>query len=96
MGGAGDSMAAWVFQRNGKSRRISVQGAVTVNTAGLAVHAAVDGLGIAYATEAQAESFIRSGDLVRVLEDWSPSYEGTFFTIQDTVRSRRRCARSST
>jgi DNA-binding transcriptional LysR family regulator len=76
--GWGDSMAAWVFQRNGKSRRISVQGPVTVNTAGLAVRAAVDGLGIAYATEAQAESFIRSGDLVRVLEDWSPSLEGYF------------------
>jgi DNA-binding transcriptional LysR family regulator len=74
--GWGDSLAAWVFQRNGKSRRISVQGPVTVNTAGLAVRAAIDGLGIAYTTEARAEPFIRSGDLVRVLEDWSPSYEG--------------------
>ena len=69
---------AWPFERDRKSRRISVQGPVTVNTAGLAVRAAVDGLGIAYATEAQAESFIRSGDLVRVLEDWSPSLEGYF------------------
>jgi len=74
--GWGGSMAAWVFQRNGKSRRISVQGPVTVNTAGLAVRAAVDGLGIAYATEAQAEPFIRSGDLIRVLEDWTPPYPG--------------------
>ena len=74
----GDSMFAWVFQRNGKSRRISVHGPVTVNSAGLAVRAAIDGLGIAYTIEAQAEPFVRSGQLVRVLEDWSPSYEGYF------------------
>ena len=49
-----------------------------VNSAFLAVRAAVDGLGIAYVTEAQAEPFLRSGQLVRVLEDWSPSIEGLF------------------
>jgi DNA-binding transcriptional LysR family regulator len=74
----GDSTFAWPLQRNGKSRRISVHGPVTVNTSELAVRAAVDGLGIAYTNEAQAEPFVRSGQLVRVLEDWSPSYEGYF------------------
>jgi DNA-binding transcriptional LysR family regulator len=49
-----------------------------VNSAFLAVRAAVDGLGIAYVTEAQAEPFLRSGQLVRVLDDWSPSFEGLF------------------
>ena len=44
----------------------------------LAVRAAVDGLGIAYTGEALAEPFLRSGQLVRVLEDWSPSFEGLF------------------
>jgi DNA-binding transcriptional LysR family regulator len=44
----------------------------------LAVRAAVDGLGIAYTITAQAEPFLRSGQLVRVLEDWSPSFEGLF------------------
>ncbi len=44
----------------------------------LAVRAAVDGLGIAYTIEALAEPFLRSGQLVRVLEDWSPSFEGLF------------------
>ena len=49
-----------------------------VNDADLAVRAAVDGLGIAYTLEALAEPFLRSGQLVRVLEDWSPSFEGLF------------------
>jgi len=68
----------WLFERNRKSRRISVDGRVMVNDADLAVRAAVDGLGIAYTGEALAEPFLRSGQLVRVLEDWSPSFEGLF------------------
>jgi DNA-binding transcriptional LysR family regulator len=68
----------WPFERNRKSRRISVDGRVMVNNSDLAVRAAVDGLGIAYTVEALAEPFLRSGQLVRVLEDWSPSFEGLF------------------
>ena len=68
----------WAFERDGKSRRISVDGRVTVNDPDLAMRAAVDGLGIAYTVEALADPFLRSGQLVRVLEDWSPSFEGLF------------------
>jgi DNA-binding transcriptional LysR family regulator len=76
---AGDgAVFAWPFERNRKSQRISVEGRVMVNNADLAVRAAVDGLGIAYTLEALAEPFLRSGQLVRVLEDWSPSFEGLF------------------
>jgi DNA-binding transcriptional LysR family regulator len=68
----------WPFTRNGKSRKISVEGRVMVNDTDLAVRAAADGLGIAYTLEAVAEPFLRSGQLVRALEDWSPSFEGLF------------------
>jgi DNA-binding transcriptional LysR family regulator len=68
----------WPFERNRKSRRISVDGRVMVDDPDLAVRAAVDGLGIAYTIEALAEPFLRAGQLVRVLEDWSPSFEGLF------------------
>jgi hypothetical protein len=69
---------AWPFERNRKSRRISVEGRLMVNNGELAVRAAVDGLGIACTIEALAEPFLRSGQLVRILEDWSPSFEGLF------------------
>jgi DNA-binding transcriptional LysR family regulator len=69
---------AWPFERNRKTRRISVDGRVMVNDPYLAVRAAVDGLGIAYTLDALAEPFLRSGQLVRVLEDWSPSFEGLY------------------
>jgi DNA-binding transcriptional LysR family regulator len=77
MAAEGD-LLVWPFERNRKSRRISVNGRVMVNDPDLAVRAAVDGLGIAYTIEARAEPFLRSGQLVRVLEDWSPSFEGLY------------------
>jgi DNA-binding transcriptional LysR family regulator len=69
---------AWRLERNRKSRRVSVNGRVMVNDTDLAIRAALDGLGIAYSIEAVAEPFLRSGQLVRVLEDWSPALEGLF------------------
>jgi DNA-binding transcriptional LysR family regulator len=76
---AGDgTIFEWPFERNRKTRRISVDGRVMVDDPDLAVRAAVDGLGIAYTIEALTEPFLRSGQLVRILEDWSPSLEGMF------------------
>jgi DNA-binding transcriptional LysR family regulator len=74
----GGGALVWPLVRNGKTRRISVEGRVMVNDADLAVRAAVDGLGIALTPEAVAEPLLRSGQLARVLEDWSPSFEGFY------------------
>jgi DNA-binding transcriptional LysR family regulator len=74
----GTGTLMWPLLQNGKTRRITVEGRVMVNDANLATRAAVDGLGIAFTPEALAEPFLRSGQLVRVLEDWSPSFEGIF------------------
>ena len=49
-----------------------------VNDPDLAVRAAVDGLGITYTVEPLAEGFLRSGQLIRVLQDWSPLFDGLF------------------
>ncbi len=51
---------------------------VTVNTPELAVRAAFDGLGIAYTLEPRADIFLRSGQLVQVLEESLPSGDGFF------------------
>jgi DNA-binding transcriptional LysR family regulator len=76
--GADGAVFEWPFERNGKARKISVDGRLMVGVPDLVVRAAVDGLGIAYAIEAYVEPFLRSGQLVRVLEDWSPTIEGLF------------------
>jgi DNA-binding transcriptional LysR family regulator len=68
----------WTFERNGKTKRVSGAGSVTVNVPDLAVRAAVDGLGIAYTVETLAAPFLRTGQLIRVLEGFSPSVEPFF------------------
>jgi DNA-binding transcriptional LysR family regulator len=75
---AAGAVFEWPFERDSKSREISLNGRVMVNDTDLAIRAAVDGLGIAYTLEALAEPFLRSGQHIRVLEDWSPSFEGLF------------------
>ncbi len=68
----------WRFERDGTSRQIGIDGRVVVNYPDLAIRAAVDGLGIAYTIESAAAPFLRSGQVVRVLKEWSPSLEGIF------------------
>lgn len=68
----------WPFARKGKARRVAVDGPVTVSGPGLALRAALDGLGIAYTLEPLAEPFLQSGQLKRVLEEWSPCFPGYF------------------
>ena len=68
----------WTFERNGRAKRLSFAGAATVNIPELAVRAAVDGLGIAYTVEALAAPFLRTGQLVPVLQSYSPFLETLF------------------
>jgi DNA-binding transcriptional LysR family regulator len=73
------SVLVWSLARGGKTRRISVDGPVMVDDPDFGLRAAVDGLGLAYTAytlEALAEPFLRSGQLIRVLEEWSPAIEG--------------------
>jgi DNA-binding transcriptional LysR family regulator len=73
-----DRLFPWPFARTGKQRRLAVQGNLTVNSSELALRAAIDGLGLACVNEAIAEPFVRSGQLVRVLEDRMPYFDGYF------------------
>jgi DNA-binding transcriptional LysR family regulator len=73
---AAGGMFEWPFERDGKSEQVSVDGRIIVNDTDLAVRAAVDGLGIAYTIESVADPFLRSGQLIRVLADWAPAFDG--------------------
>ena len=57
---------------------IDVEGPLTLNDQDLMVDAALDGAGLAYVFEAQAEELIAKKKLVRVLADWCPAYPGFF------------------
>ena len=76
--GADRSLSKWEFECDGKPQRVEVDGRVIVNSADFAVRAAADALGIAYASDALVEPFLRSGQLIRVLDKWCPSIKGLF------------------
>jgi DNA-binding transcriptional LysR family regulator len=66
----------WTLERNGKRRTVSVPGSITVNNADAAFQAAVDGVGLAYLDEDLVQPLLKTGQLVRILKDWSPRVEG--------------------
>lgn len=75
---ADGALFEWSFERDGETRSVSIGGRVTVNSADVAVRAAVDGLGLAYVVEPVAAPYLASGQLVHVLADWSPAFQGLY------------------
>jgi DNA-binding transcriptional LysR family regulator len=67
---------AWEFERDGVAESIEVNGHLTLGEQDLAIQAALDGAGVAFAFESQIKNFVEQGRLVRVLEDWCPYYPG--------------------
>ena len=65
------SLYHWEFERHGETIEIDVPGALTLDDGELMVRAALAGWGLTFMSEANARSYIDSGTLVAVLEDWS-------------------------
>ena len=63
----------WPFEKDGQSVHIDVEGALTLDEAGLARTAALASVGLTLAMESDVREDIEAGRLVRVLEDWTPS-----------------------
>jgi DNA-binding transcriptional LysR family regulator len=61
-----------------ETKTVAVSGNLIVEDINLAMRAAIDGLGITFTLETLAEFYIKDGHLVRVLEEWSPSYDGFY------------------
>jgi DNA-binding transcriptional LysR family regulator len=66
----------WDFERRGRKLNVRVDGQLIFNTTQPQVNAALAGLGLALLPENELMPHIASGQLVRVLEDWCPSFDG--------------------
>ena len=66
----------WGFHRREEARHLAVSGPLTVDDQGLALQAAMDGLGWAYVYAAKALPHLEAGDLVQALADWCPEEAG--------------------
>ena len=66
----------WEFERDGRELKVRVEGQVTFDDARLLIKAARAGLGLAYVFRDLVEAELSSGELVSVLDDWTPPFTG--------------------
>ena len=66
----------WSLEAGGREVNVRADGQLVFNNLALRLSSALDGLGLAYLPEDQAMSFIKTGRLLRVLEDWCPPFPG--------------------
>ena len=67
---------AWDFERDGRELKVRVDGQIVLNGTYEILEAAVDGLGLANVPEDVAQPHLKSGRLMRVLDEWCPPWPG--------------------
>ncbi|MEN3929857.1 LysR family transcriptional regulator [Microvirga sp. W0021] len=69
---------AWEFEKDGKELKVRVKGQLTFNRTYQSIEAALEGFGLAHVPLDTVESYIKSGRLISVLEDWFPPWDGHY------------------
>jgi DNA-binding transcriptional LysR family regulator len=67
---------AWELKKDGRELNVRVEGQLIFNSILPVLTAALDGHGLANVPEYMARPYIERGDLVEVLADWSPTWQG--------------------
>lgn len=73
-----DGVYRWELEKGDQSLTVAVDGPLIVDDVDLMIRAAIDGVGLAFASEEHVAPHLASGALVRVLEDWCPPFPGYF------------------
>jgi DNA-binding transcriptional LysR family regulator len=68
----------WEFEEKGHEIRIKVDGQLAFNNSFNSLEAALDGFGLAYIPEEMILPFVADGRLVRVLQKYSPPWDGYY------------------
>jgi DNA-binding transcriptional LysR family regulator len=71
-------MPDWEFEKAGRVVKVSPRGRLIANYPGLARRAALDGIGFWPTFEGYVRDEVKSGALVRVLDDWCEPFPGPF------------------
>jgi DNA-binding transcriptional LysR family regulator len=75
---AAGTIYKWEFERGRHKVEVGVDGPLTFDDEGMVLDAALAGLGLAYLIEDQVGSALKTGALIRVLDDWCPPFPGFF------------------
>ncbi|VEB94939.1 D-malate degradation protein R [Cedecea lapagei] len=70
------SLYRWHLEKQGEVVQLDVRGPLTLDEAALARDAALEGIGIGFFMEQNVAEEIRSGKLIRLLEEWTPPFPG--------------------
>ncbi|HVK66964.1 MAG TPA: LysR family transcriptional regulator [Polyangium sp.] len=74
----GGPLYRWELEKRGRSVRVAAPPVFITNDSDSLLAAALAGMGLAYVMESVALPHLRSGALVRALEDWCPPFPGSF------------------
>jgi DNA-binding transcriptional LysR family regulator len=72
----GGKLYRWEFERRDEEMAVDVPGRLTLDSDGLMVEAAVEGLGLAFVSDFWVTGHLAAGTLQAVLEDWTPPFPG--------------------
>ena len=73
---AAGTLYVWEFEQGAEVFKVSVTGPLTFSDPELMLDAALDGFGIAYLLDHEVAPYVEDGRLVRLLNDWTPSFPG--------------------
>jgi DNA-binding transcriptional LysR family regulator len=74
----GESVYKWELDKGDESVAIAVSGSLVLDDEDLVLQAAIDEAGLALVAEDRATAHIALGQLIRVMEDWTPPFPGYF------------------
>lgn len=72
------ALYVWEFEENGREIKVRVDGQLVFNNIFHVLDAALAGRGLGYVPEEIALPHIANGNLQRVLQDWSPYWDGYY------------------
>lgn len=68
----------WEFEKEGKEIAVKVEGQLVFSRTSQIFMACLEGHGLAHTPRDIAESYIQSGELISVLDDWLPYWDGFY------------------
>lgn len=105
----GESVYKWELDKGDESVAIAVTGSLVLDDEDLVMQAALDGAGLALVAQHRAASHVAQGELIQVMEEWTPPFPGFFLyyphrkqqpaaltAVIDTFRCRVDLARQET
>lgn len=68
----------WEFEKEGKPLRVRVEGQLTFNLLSERIDAVLSGFGIACVPEDVIAPYVKSGELIQILQTWCPTFPGYY------------------